>query len=91
LSKGVRAGRLSMQYRRVCLESLGYALPEEVVTSSELEHRLQPAYQRLRLPEGRLELMSGIRERRFFPPGTLPSAVSIASAEKAIQASGIDR
>lgn len=80
-----------MRYQRVCLESLGYTLPEEVVTSADLESRLSPAYQRLKLPEGRLELMSGIRERRFFPSHTLPSSVSIASAEKAIQASGIDR
>jgi 3-oxoacyl-[acyl-carrier-protein] synthase III len=80
-----------MQYRRVCLESLGYTLPEEIVTSTELERRLEPAYQRLRLPEGRLELMSGIRERRFFPPGTLPSSMSIASGQQALQASGINR
>jgi 3-oxoacyl-[acyl-carrier-protein] synthase-3 len=47
-------------------------------------------YRRLRLPEGRLELMTGIRERRFFPPGTRPSTVSIESAQKAMEASGID-
>ncbi len=80
-----------MQYRRVCLETFGYTLPEEIVTSSELERRLAPAYERLQLPEGRLELMTGIRERRFFPPGTVPSSVSVVSGEKAIQASGIDR
>ena len=79
-----------MHYRRVCLESFGYTLPDEVVTTSELERRLAPLYDRLRLPEGRLELMTGIRERRFFPPGTRPSAVSIQSARKAIDASGID-
>jgi 3-oxoacyl-[acyl-carrier-protein] synthase III len=80
-----------MQYQRVCLEAFGYTLPGEVVTSTELEHRLAPAYERLRLPEGRLELMTGIRERRFYSPGTVPSSVSIASGEKAILASGIDR
>ena len=79
-----------MHYRRVCLESFGYALPEEIVTTAELERRLAPLYERLRLPEGRLELMTGIRERRFFPPGTRPSTVSIQSARKAIVASGID-
>ena len=31
-----------------------------------------PVYERLGLPEGRLELMTGIRERRFFP-GWYPS------------------
>jgi 3-oxoacyl-[acyl-carrier-protein] synthase-3 len=79
-----------MHYRRVFLESLGYTLPDEVVTTAELERRLAPLYDRLRLPEGRLELMTGIRERRFFPPDTRPSSVSIESARKAITASGID-
>ncbi len=80
-----------MRFRRVCIESFGYTLPEEVVTTAELEQRLAPLYKRLRLPEGRLELMTGIRERRFFPAGTRPSAISIQSAQKAIDASGIDR
>jgi 3-oxoacyl-[acyl-carrier-protein] synthase-3 len=79
-----------MHFRRVCLESFGYTLPDEIVTTAELERRLAPLYQRLRLPEGRLELMTGIRERRFFPAGTRPSTISIESARKAIEASGID-
>ncbi len=80
-----------MHFRRVFLESFGYTLPDEIVTTAELERRLIPLYERLRLPEGRLELMTGIRERRFFPPGTRPSTVSIESARRAIDASGIDR
>lgn len=79
-----------MHFRRVCIESFGYTLPEEVVTTAALERRLAPLYERLRLPEGRLELMTGIRERRFFPPGTRPSSMSIESARRAIAASGID-
>lgn len=80
-----------MEYRHVCLESIGYSLPDEIVTSAEIERRLQPLYQRLRLPEGRLELMTGIRERRFWPAGMRPSDQSIVSAEKALVAAGIDR
>ena len=79
-----------MHFRRVCLESFGYTLPDEVVTTAELERRLSPLYQRLRLPEGRLELMTGIRERRFFPPGTRSSSISVQSARQAIENSGID-
>ena len=79
-----------MRYQRVCLESFGYTLPDEVVTSDELERRLAPAYDRLRLPAGRLELMTGIRERRFFPRGTMPGQVSIASGRRAIEAAGLD-
>ena len=80
-----------MQYRNVCIESFGYTLPKEIVTSDDIEQQLQPLYRRLRLPEGRLELMTGIRERRFWEPNTLPSGKSIASGEKAIVAAGIDR
>ncbi len=80
-----------MRYQNVCIESFGYTLPEEVVTSEQLEIALQPVYKRLRLPEGRLELMTGIRERRFWPKGTLPSRPSVSSAERAIADAGIDR
>jgi 3-oxoacyl-[acyl-carrier-protein] synthase-3 len=80
-----------MHFKRVYIESFGYLLPDEVVTTTELEQRLAPLYERLRLPEGRLELMTGIRERRFFPARTRPSTISIESARRAIDASGIDR
>ncbi len=78
-------------YDHVCLESFGYALPEEIITSSEIEERLSPMYERLRLPEGRLELITGVRERRFWPRGTLPSEQSIVSGGKAIEAVGLER
>jgi 3-oxoacyl-[acyl-carrier-protein] synthase-3 len=79
-----------MRYRRVCLESVAYTLPDEIVSSDELEARLEPLYSRLRLPAGRLELMTGIRERRFWAPGALPSEQSIETGRKALAASGID-
>ena len=60
-----------MHYQNVCLESLAYTLPEEIVTSDQIESMLSPLYQRLRLPAGRLELMTGIRERRFWPAACL--------------------
>jgi 3-oxoacyl-[acyl-carrier-protein] synthase-3 len=48
-------------------------------------------YERLRLRVGRLELMTGIRARRFFPPGHRPSAAAAAAGAKALYASSIDR
>jgi 3-oxoacyl-[acyl-carrier-protein] synthase III len=80
-----------MKYRDVCLEAIGYTLPGEVVSSAEIERRLEPLYSRLRLPEGRLELMTGIRQRRLWPAGTLPSEMSVRSAARAIDAAGIER
>ena len=80
-----------MRYHNVYVESFACTLPDEVVTSDEIESRLAPLYRRLRLPEGRLELMTGIRERRFWPRGMRPSEQSVASGERALQAAGIDR
>jgi acyl-CoA:acyl-CoA alkyltransferase len=80
-----------MQYNRVCVESFGYELPENIVTSLSLEERLAPIYSRLNLRYGRLEMMTGIRERRFWNDGVTPSQASIRAAEKAISKSGVSR
>ncbi len=81
----------AMHYQNVCLEAFGYTLPQEIVTSEEIERRLEPLYRRLRLPAGRLELMSGIGERRFWEPEVLPSDKSVESGEKALRAAGLER
>ena len=75
-----------MQYQNVCIESLGYTLPETRVTSDDIENRLAPLYERLKLPAGRLELMTGIGERRFWPIGTSIGDISVSSCEAALEA-----
>ena len=72
-----------MQFTNVAIESIAYALPEEVWTSAEVEARLGALYQRLGLPEGRLELMTGIQERRFWPT-EMPASEASALAGKAV-------
>lgn len=79
-----------MRFQQVCIESLGYTLPEEILSSDEIERRLAPLYQRLRLPEGRLELMSGIKERRLWPKGMRPSEMSIESGRRALEKTSFD-
>ena len=80
-----------MLFKNVYIESLGYHLPDNVVTSDDLERRLAPLYEKLKLPFGRLEMMSGIRERRFFEKGVFPSQVSSLAAEHALGKTDIDR
>ena len=74
-----------MKFENVCIEALAVALPEESWSSVQIEERLRPLYERLKLPAGRLELMTGIRERRMWPAGTRPSDAS-AAAGKAVLA-----
>ncbi len=81
---------LPVLFERVAIESLGFALPPEVVSSTEIEQKLAPTYDRLKLPEGRLEMMSGIRERRFWAPHTKISVPSSIAARLALDATGLD-
>lgn len=75
-----------MLYHNVAIAGIGYVLPPVKLSSEEIESRLAPLYDRLRLPTGRLELMSGIAERRLWTPGTLPSDMSIRSGQLALEA-----
>lgn len=79
-----------MRFANVCIEAFGHMLPERVVRSEEIEDRLAPLYERLGLSSGRIEMMSGIRERRFFESGTRPSTVAAHAGRIALERSGID-
>jgi 3-oxoacyl-[acyl-carrier-protein] synthase-3 len=78
-----------MRFEQVCIESLAVALPDESWSSAAIEERLRPLYERLRLPFGRLELMTGIRERRVWPAGLLPSDASAAAGRAVLARSGL--
>jgi acyl-CoA:acyl-CoA alkyltransferase len=78
-----------VKFNRVAIESIGFTLPNNVVSSQEIEQQLKSTYERLRLPEGRLELMSGIAERRFWDVGTPISKPSIESARLALEAADL--
>ncbi len=80
-----------MRYEKVCVESFGYELPQNAVTSLSLEQRLAPVYEKLNLSFGRLEMMTGIRERRFWDDGVTPSQAGMKAAEKAISKSGVKK
>lgn len=75
---------ISFQFKHVCLETCGVYLPEQEVTSAELEDRLAPVYERLKIPFGTLEKLSGITSRRLFPPTTNPSEIGTRAAQEAL-------
>ncbi|MDR1535358.1 MAG: 3-oxoacyl-ACP synthase III [Planctomycetota bacterium] len=80
-----------MLFRDSFVRSVVLVEPARAVTSLEIEARLAPVYDRLKLSPGRLELMTGIRERRFWEPGTKPSAAAARAGEEAIRRSGVPR
>jgi 3-oxoacyl-[acyl-carrier-protein] synthase-3 len=81
---------MTLRYTQVCLHDFGYQLPPVELSSTAIEERLQPLYERLKLPAGRLELMTGINTRRLWQPGTRPSEGAARAGAAAIARSGVD-
>lgn len=78
-----------MRWNRVCIETIAYELPEERVRSVDLEARLAPVYDALRLTSGQLEALTGIKERRVWPSGTAMSHAATQAGRKALEQSGV--
>jgi len=55
-----------MKYSRVHIDAIGYELAPVVVSSDELEERIESVYKALRMPMGQLEALTGIAERRWW-------------------------
>jgi 3-oxoacyl-[acyl-carrier-protein] synthase III len=79
-----------VRFTKVAIEALGYDLAPHRITSDWLEDQIGDTMQRLGVPRGRLEQLSGIRERRFWDAGTRPSDVATLAARKALAEAEID-
>lgn len=78
-----------MHYKHVHIESVAHVMPPTVVSSSDLEDRVDPMMKRLGFPRGTIEKLTGVRERRWFEPGVKGSQAAALAAERALQAAGI--
>lgn len=79
-----------MNFEKVKIAAVSDYLPENLVTSNDIEAQLKDIYENLKLPFGRLELMSGIQTRGIWPNGTKPSALSTHAGKKAIANANIN-
>lgn len=78
-----------MKYSKVYIDSFGYELAPVVVSSKDLENRLESVYKKMRLNMGQLEALTGIYERRYWPhKHSMHEGASIA-AKRAIAKSGL--
>jgi len=78
-----------MRWQRVCLEAIGYDLPEERVPSEALESQLAPLYERFNLGMGQVETLTGVKERRFWPEPTRLSDAAARAGQKALDLAGV--
>ncbi len=78
-----------MLHADVCLESVAYHLPAEVVSTEDTFDQLAPLLERLRIPAEGVLAASGVEERRFWPRGTTIAETAARAAQKALDASGL--
>jgi len=78
-----------MLYSNVYIDSFGYELPPNVITSDDLEERLEPLYEALHFQKGQLETLTGIHERRFWDSDQSMYDGAVKAGKKALEASGI--
>jgi 3-oxoacyl-[acyl-carrier-protein] synthase III len=78
-----------LRYQNVAIESIGWVLPSNVVPSSELEEAFGGTLARLGMPRGQVEKLSGVKERRWWEPGTAPSVVAAMAGEQALERAGM--
>ena len=74
-----------MKFNHVRLHSWAYQEPTHFLTSDEIETQLSETYTRLKLPEGRLELQTGIKRRGYWPRGTRPSSIAAQAGMKLVK------
>ncbi|NOX33769.1 MAG: 3-oxoacyl-ACP synthase III [Deltaproteobacteria bacterium] len=55
-----------MKYSKVYIESFGYELAPNIVTTNELEERLSPFFRAMGFGPGQIEALTGIKERRYW-------------------------
>lgn len=79
-----------MLFKNVRVVAMAHVEPPIVVTSAELDARLEPTYKRLGIGPGFIEGLTGISERRFWGDGVPPSDGAAEAGRRALAASGVD-
>ncbi|WP_063765283.1 3-oxoacyl-ACP synthase III family protein [Nonomuraea candida] len=70
------------------VSAVAVRLPDEDLTTPELEELLAERNPRVDVPRGLIERLSGVRRRHVAPPGVLPSDLAVAAARDVLRQTG---
>ncbi|MGB1771013.1 MAG: 3-oxoacyl-ACP synthase III [Planctomycetota bacterium] len=71
------------------LAAFGVEMAPCVVTSADIEERMASTWERLGIPRGQIEQLTGVRERRWWETGTSISAMAARACQKALDRAGM--
>lgn len=80
-----------MIFNHVAIESLAVVEAPHRFTSAELVESIGPNAERIGLRPGLIEALTGVKARRFWDRGVMPSQVATLAAEAALEKSGVAR
>lgn len=80
-----------MRFRNVSISALAYVLPNKVLTSQKIEEDLSPLYEQLSCSSGKLEDLTGIKERRVWPIEQKASDVASLAGKRLLEEAEIDK
>jgi 3-oxoacyl-[acyl-carrier-protein] synthase-3 len=80
-----------MRFEKVALLGLECVDAPEVIPSSAIVQQLSGTFDRLGIRQDLLESVAGIRSRRFWKEGTMPSDAATMAAEKVLGVTQVDR
>ena len=71
------------------LSAFGIEMAPCVVLSSDLEDRMASTWEKLGIPRGQIEQLTGVRERRWWEEGTSISQMAAKACQKALDRAGM--
>ena len=78
-----------MKYSNVYVGGMGYEIPRNVLKTEVMEKQLAPVYGQLNIGPGKLQMMTGLKQRRFWNDNLRPSEAATKAAVRALEQSPI--
>lgn len=78
------------RFSNIAITGLAHVDAGVTVSSSEIESQIVPTMERLHMPQGLLENLTGIVNRRFWDVGMAPSDAAALAAEKVLAQTSVD-
>ncbi len=79
------------EFENVQINSINHVDAEKIISSEEIEQRLEPTMTRLGIEPGMLKRLTGVEARHMWNEELQPSVAATEAAEKAIASAGIER
>jgi acyl-CoA:acyl-CoA alkyltransferase len=74
----------SFEFNNVRIYSMATVFPKTILTSGEVEDSIVPIYEKLKIPFGTLERLSGVKNRYIWPRSVAPSEAGAEVVKNAL-------